>query len=171
MFVIFEIDQLLVIDMKLKAEMGIFDGRGISSYLGLCMQRCERTGTSLLYSRDEGYHSGGWWKNPDYERCYHLSLSFFDWLSFEPRPKDTALTAKWISAFFGSHSQWLWCEPPSMDLEIGAWHYRLFCDPKWQPIKPRGEVYSTQFTELGWKSFSELSIDVGGAGEFTNSDI
>ena len=37
-----------------------------------------------------------------------------------------------------------------------VYHYRLFCDEGWQPIMPRGEVYSTQFTELGWKSFSEL---------------
>ena len=30
------------------------------------------------------------------------------------------------------------------------------CDEAWKPIMPRGEVYSTQFTERGWKSFSEI---------------
>jgi hypothetical protein len=25
----------------------------------------------------------------------------------------------------------------------GLWHYRLFCDFFWNPIKPRGEVYNT----------------------------
>lgn len=38
----------------------------------------------------------------------------------------------------------------------GVYHYRLFCDEAWKPIMPRGEVYSTQFTERGWKSFSDL---------------
>ena len=26
----------------------------------------------------------------------------------------------------------------------------------WQPVFPRGEVYSKQFTEKSWKSYSEL---------------
>lgn len=52
----------------------------------------------------------------------------------------------------------LWCEPPYSEegKKAGVYHYRLFCDENWQPIFPRGEVYSTQFTEMGWKSFSEL---------------
>lgn len=33
---------------------------------------------------------------------------------------------------------------------------QVFCDPAWQPLKPRGEVYTREFTEVGWKSFSEL---------------
>lgn len=28
--------------------------------------------------------------------------------------------------------------------------------PAWQPLKPRGEVYTRKFTEAGWKSYSEL---------------
>src|SRR5262249_14385874 len=41
--------------------------------------------------------------------------------------------------------------------KLDVWHYRLFCDPGWQPIKPRGEVYSRELTEAGWKSYSDLS--------------
>jgi hypothetical protein len=33
---------------------------------------------------------------------------------------------------------------------------RLFCDAGWQPIKPRGEVYSRHLTEKGWRTFSEI---------------
>jgi hypothetical protein len=33
----------------------------------------------------------------------------------------------------------------------------VFCDERWQPILPRGEVYSREFTEKGWKSFSEMN--------------
>lgn len=52
----------------------------------------------------------------------------------------------------------LWCEAPYSEQgkRNEVYHYRLFCDKNWQPIMPRGEVYSKQFTELGWKSFSEL---------------
>jgi len=52
----------------------------------------------------------------------------------------------------------LWIEPPYSPegRRSDVHHYRLFCDEHWQPIKPRGEVYSTDFTEKGWKSFSEL---------------
>jgi hypothetical protein len=63
-----------------------------------------------------------------------------------------------LKYLFGKHTNLLWVEPPYS--EVGkskdVWHYRLFCDEHWQPVKPRGEVYSTQFTERGWKSFSEL---------------
>jgi hypothetical protein len=37
-----------------------------------------------------------------------------------------------------------------------VWHYRLFADPSWAAIVPRGEVYSTELTEAGYLSFSEL---------------
>ena len=42
---------------------------------------------------------------------------------------------------------------------MGVYHYRLFCDEGWQPLKPRGEVYTRDFIEKGWKSFSELHAD------------
>ena len=38
-----------------------------------------------------------------------------------------------------------------------VWHYRMFCDRQWQGIVPRKEVYTTEFTETCWKSFSELN--------------
>jgi hypothetical protein len=60
---------------------------------------------------------------------------------------------------FGEYKKWIWVEPPFSDhgKSMDVWHYRLFTDENWQPIKPKGEVYNTQFTEKGWKSFSELN--------------
>lgn len=116
------------------------------------------TGTLLIFTRDAGMHSGGWWKNPDYERCWHLSLSFHDPITGESAPKNTKLTDEWLDAFYGDDQRYLWAESP-YSLEgkrRGVWHYRLFCDPSWAPILPRGEVYSKEFTERGWMSFSEL---------------
>ena len=117
-----------------------------------------REGVTLIYTRDTGHHSSGWWKNPDYERCRHLSVSFFDPLTMMPDgfKRDRALD--WARLMFGDDVSKLWIEPPyTIDGKLrGVHHYRLFCDAGWQPIIPRGEVYSTEFTELGWKSFSEI---------------
>jgi len=117
----------------------------------------------LLYTRDVGHHSSGWWKNPDYENCYHLSLSFFDSVTGKPAPFRRGEAEVWVRLFFGDDRRLLWCEPPSSALgrDRQVHHYRLFCDPAWKPVKPRGEVYSRTLTEAGWKSFSELH-DVGG---------
>ena len=63
-----------------------------------------------------------------------------------------------LEKFFGNNRRLLWCEPPysKQGKQAEVYHYRLFCNENWQPIMPRGEVYSKQFTEQGWKSYSEL---------------
>ena len=38
---------------------------------------------------------------------------------------------------------------------------RPLCDTHWRPILPRKEVYSKDFTELGWKSASEVLVPDG----------
>ena len=116
------------------------------------------TGTKLIFTRDAGMHSSGWWKNPDYERCWHLSLSFVAPLSGEPLPKDVRLTDAWLQAFFGEACRYIWSESPKSDegKVCDVWHYRVFCNPAWHPIIPRGEVYSREHTEAGWLSFSDL---------------
>jgi hypothetical protein len=127
------------------------------------------TGTLLLYSREYGLYTSGWWHNPDYNRCRHLSLSFHE-TNFESEhyggmrqclPKDAKITEKWIDCFFGAQKKLLWCEPPMTDhgKKFDVWHYRLFCDEHWNPIKPRGEVCSCEFTETGWKSYSDVRHD------------
>lgn len=128
------------------------------SLLDSCKSLHTPTGTLLIFTRDAGMHSGGWWKNPDYERCWHLSLSFYDPITDERGPKDVKLTDEWLDAFYGDDQRYVWAEPPYSPegKQNGVWHYRVFCDPAWQPILPRGEVYSKQFTERGWMSFSEL---------------
>lgn len=58
----------------------------------MLLRRCsgfhESSGTKLIFTRDAGMHSSGWWKNPDYERCWHLSLSFVSPLTGDVLPKD-----------------------------------------------------------------------------------
>lgn len=156
-------------DMRRKAGYGHFNGQAHVSadYLMRCRGFHTPTGTLLLFTRDVGHHSNGWWKNPDYERCFHLSLSFFDPFTFQHAPRDKKVTKQWLEAFFGSDMSKLWCEPPYTPdgKENDVWHYRLFCNPDWIPLIPRGEVYSREFTEVGWKSFSEVKADLEAAQE------
>ena len=141
-----------------RALTGLYDGTvNSSSYLSYC-SHVHDAGATVIFTRDYGHHACGWWKNSDYERCWHLSLAFFDPETMESAPKDLKETLDWIEVFFGAEASKLWAEPPYSPhgRARDVWHYRLFCDPHWQPIVPRGEVYSTKFTEIGWKSFSEL---------------
>lgn len=133
------------------AKNGTFNGTITTDYFENCRWFVERYDCIIILTRDVGYHSSGWWKNPDYERCYHLSISFPSGLN---RKKLEYILEK----FFGNNRRLLWCEAPysKQGKQNEVYHYRLFCDENWQPIMPRGEVYSKQFTELGWKSFSEL---------------
>lgn len=139
--------------MTAAAIKDVWDGRRRTDYFESCRWHLVRYPCVILYTRDVGYHSGGWWKNPMYERCYHLSISF-------PGGKDKSVLNKIIDLLFASNKKLLWTEPPYSDegKKLGVWHYRLFCDEFWRPIMPKGEVYSTQFTERGWKSFSELNF-------------
>jgi hypothetical protein len=132
-------------------------------YLDGCTWYHRDTGTIFAFTRDVGHHSSGWWKNPDYERCFHLSLSFRDPRTDLPRPRDLEQTKAWVRAVFGQQERrYLWCEPPFSPTgkELDVWHYRLFCNERWQPFKPRGEVYSKKFTEAGWKSWSDVQADL-----------
>ena len=159
---LFRVNEKILRRVRRQAWTGSFDGHLSAEnqgYLSRCCGYDRPTGTVVIFTRDTGHHTTGWFKNPDYERCLHLSLSFT-----EPgdltrrRPRDRALSELWMRAVFGPLYQWAWGEPPvtpeARQLEV--WHYRLFCDADWQPIKPRGEVYSTEFTERGWQSASEL---------------
>ncbi len=134
------------------AQGGVFYGNEPNSpYFESCRWWLERFECIAILTRDTGYHSCGWWKNPDYERCYHLSVSF-------PGGAKRKYIEYILKELFGYDRRLLWCEPPYSEAgkQAGVWHYRLFCDEGWQPIKPRGEVYGRDFTEAGWKSFSEL---------------
>lgn len=154
--------KLFASDATRKALTGFNDGTFKSeNYLIQCHSTDYGTGSIILFTRDIGHHSSGWWKNPDYERCWHLSLSFFAPFSLERLPKNSGLTEKWLGLLFGDNKKLLWCEPPHtpQGKKIDVWHYRLFADSKWQAIKPRGEVYTREFTKAGWKSYSDVQAE------------
>jgi hypothetical protein len=166
--------------LRRRALLGVHDGRDhplTRHYISECSHFHGRSGALVLFTRDAGHHSSGWMKNPDYERCWHLSLSFRepqDWAldrlvkvrtmvmlgaGFELAPFSLAKAKPWVEAMLYPHAALSWMEAPfsAQGKECDVRHWRVFCDPFWQPIKPRGEVYSTDFTEMGWRSWSEIN--------------
>lgn len=157
---------LLAADMKRLARGGTYTGRidspADAKYMARCLRRYRTDPWSqLIFTRDTGMHASGWWKNPDYAQCLHLSLSFVgvEGECVYPLPKHTALTEQWVALFFGDWRRLVWCEPPFSETgkERDVWHYRVFTDPTFSlPLLPRGEVYTREFTAAGWKSWSDV---------------
>lgn len=155
----------LVVSLRLAASSNPpYDGRPTSPTIPRCRalladrELSRDFAVMVIFTRDVGHHTSGWWKNPDYERAYHLSLSFLDAETGEPADQQKQLGERIARAFFGDNVSKLWIEPPYSDEGHvrDVYHYRLFCDEGWQPIVPRGEVYSRELTERGWKSWSDL---------------
>jgi hypothetical protein len=148
--------------MRAASWEGEYYGKPVSLADRLLLNYCTAvhmaSGTCLIFTRDSGHHTSGWFKNPDYERCFHLSLSFREPESGGLLPQNRVLAEEWCDLFFGDKKRWLWIEPPATrdGKHADVYHYRLFCDEHWQPIKPRGEVYSMEFTEKGWRSWSDI---------------
>lgn len=144
--------------MKQHAETGTWNGLSRTTTTPYYRQafQLHKSGVSIGYTREAGYHSSGWFKNPDYERCYHMSLAFRDPDTHEPIPFDFQRAEGWVKLFFGERARYIWEESAAQkDLGIEVRHYRVFCDAKWKPIIPRGEVYNRDLTKQGWKSYSE----------------
>lgn len=151
----------LVKTAKRAANAGqYFYGKEAPSVLGNYLHDTviDGIGVRLICTRDVGHHTGGWFKNPDYERCFHLSVSFRSPDGEQRLPQNRRIAEELARAFFHEHVRWLWIEKPFSDMgkQCDVWHYRLFADPHWQPLLPRKEVYSREFTEKGWQSFSDI---------------
>ena len=145
--------------LRMAAARGEFDGRPTgygAAYLEDCKAFHASSGTVLIFTRDSGHHKSGWFKNPDFERCLHLSLSFREPFRMKAqREYDANLADEWCDLLFGVYKKLAWSEMPKSQVGkyLEVMHWRVFTDEQWLPIFPRGEVYSTEFTEKGWKSF------------------
>jgi hypothetical protein len=175
-----EIPESIIRTIRLRASRGFSTGRDQLPRERLYYRSCThlhwQSGTLIMFTRDTGHHTSGWFKNPDWERCLHLSLSFR-----EPRPTclpdylasphtiaelggvialapfDSKIAAAWVKAILGDAARFAWTEGPfsAQGKELSVRHYRVFCDRNWEPIKPRGEVYSRELTEAGFQSWSD----------------
>ena len=163
----------IVRQMKNAARKGEFRGfmsAKYLSYLSACTRADYVTGTKLLFTRDTNHHESGWFKNPDYERCLHLSMSPLEvsgLVTASGQPvaiaMDVASQAEWVKEFFKDDLKYVWAESPKSDIgkQMHVWHWRLFCNEHWQAILPRGEVYSKEFTDMGWRSATQVFEEDG----------
>lgn len=155
---------VLVPFARLRANRDLYDGT-VNERNMRVIRQCQHLysidplrSAGIIYTKDYGHHTGGWWKNPDYERCLHLSISFMVNPTDAPLPYDKREGHKIAVAFFGDDARKCWVEPPYSPegKHRDVHHYRLFCDQSWSPIIPRREVYSKDDTPAGWLSFSDL---------------
>jgi hypothetical protein len=118
----------------------------------------------LLLTRDRMHHSVGWWRNAEYEYCWHLSISARD--AVDARLAIAGLKKRaevgyvslpereevyWGRLFFADHAGKVWHEPGGTDPRLTREeklrhrhivHLRLFLDPEtFEPFIPTGEVY------------------------------
>jgi hypothetical protein len=160
LYLLGEIDQL-VRRARQRALLRNYDGSEDMELMRHCshlLSITPRESAAIIYTRDAGHNMGGWWKNPDYERCLHLSISFLENPTDAPLAYNRKIAMRIARAFFGDDTPKAWVEPPVSPRGIirGVHHYRLFCDAGWRPLMPRGEVYTKDNTPAGWKSFSEI---------------
>lgn len=157
-------------DMRKTAALGEFDGRmspQADRYIAMCRFVDSVTHCTLIFTRDSGHHSSGWLRNADYERCLHLSISRApDALVLPARQRmdaEARTRRMWVLAFFGEDAKLAWFESPKSNhgRRAGVTHWRVFADETWTPILPRGEVYSKEFTEMGWRSASQVLEEDG----------
>ena len=109
----------------------------------------------LLLTKDKMHHSVGWWRNAEYEFCWHLSISAWERARGKrhPEPEDIPADEEryWSFAFFPSDYEKLWHEPGGTDPRLTPAekmrhkhfaHLRLFLHPiTMEPFIPEGEVY------------------------------
>ncbi len=153
---------------RLRAARGKFDGRMTNqgqAYMESCIFDVPRLGLRVIFTRDTGHHTSGWFKNPDYERCLHMSVSPLALVLNSPAPDVDPIESYrdlLLRSFFGVDARLAWCEsaksPEGKAHRVE--HWRVFCDESWTPIHPRREVYSRDFTEKGWKSASEIGVQI-----------
>lgn len=106
---------------------------------------------TLQVTKDRMHHSVGWWRNAEYEYCWHLSIA-----AWETTARPTSLPAEeeryWTHAFFPQHFNKVWHEPGGTDPRLTRQealekrhiiHQRVFLDPEtFEPFIPTGEVYT-----------------------------
>lgn len=147
-------------DMRIAAARTVpHDGRGPIPLS--CFRDLVYAGIRICFTRDIEMHTSGWFKNPQFERCRHLSIGFRDPATGLPAPFDRYVAERMARAFFDDETTKIWTETAKSDggKALGIVHYRVFCDEHWNAIAPVGEVYSRELTEKGWQSWSDQHGD------------
>lgn len=143
-----------------EVTLGMYSGR----HVGVARTTPELV-VSLLLSRDRMHHSVGWWRNAEYEYCWHMSICCWDTKRYnreyakppeqrkEPAHEEIpdAELRYWAFIIFGELVKYLWHEPGGTDPRLSREealdrknmvHLRMFMNPlTMRPFIPTGEVY------------------------------
>lgn len=103
---------------------------------------------SAILTFDVGPHASGWWRNSDFERCWHLSLCALT--TRGPVDMPAIDRRAWPRFLFGQLLADTWIEPPASSFDPYrnapasrfTTHVRLFVDQQDRPVRPEGEVYT-----------------------------
>lgn len=106
---------------------------------------------TLQITKDRMHHSVGWWRNAEYEYCFHLSIAGWETNGSRPTSIPRDEERYWTHAFFPVHFNKVWHEPGGTDPRLTRQealekrhiiHQRVFLDPEtFEPFVPTGEVY------------------------------
>lgn len=114
----------------------------------------------VIYTRD--YRAAGvpWFKNPELQYCFHLSLALRGPRD-KPLPYNAEEGARVVRGFWGDDALRAWVEPAynPEGQERDIWHYRLFTDEEGKPIVPKGEIgelYRPRGAPKHWRRFSDV---------------
>lgn len=119
----------------------------------------------LQLTKDRMHHSVGWWRNAEYEYCWHLSISAWEDGTERPASIPKAEERYWTFAFFPQTYDKVWHEPGGTDPRLTdkeklerrhIVHQRVFLDPEtFEPFIPTGEVYDI----TRWLSITPDKVD------------
>lgn len=153
----------LVKDHVQTAKTGEWHGEIESEYFDACRRFNGGFGVASILTRDVGYQKAGMWQNPDFDRCLHLTLAFFQPGTVNPTAQHHSVATAIIKKMFFPHVKWVWIEPPysERDRSHDVWHYRLFCDERWQAMRPPSDDAAKELTAKGWKSFADVQAAIG----------
>lgn len=124
-----------LIRIKKIAASGINNGSINSDlYRALCSHYFAYSGMLMALTRDDITMLQ--LKDTEYVRCYHAAISFCENKIGNFVPFKHKQAWHFFKSLFPNDYEKVWIEPPvSKDgHRLDIFHYRIFCDPQWQPI-------------------------------------
>lgn len=154
------ISEQLVAYMHRQARRGTSTGRmgsdgDLPPYERACRHQCPNTDAGLILTRDVEMRTSGWLADAACERGLHLSISFS--LMGLPLPHDHATARRWCRAVFGDDVDATWVVGPATPegRRRGVWHYYLFADGEWRPLRLRERPREIEGT-LRFQAWGEI---------------
>jgi hypothetical protein len=125
----------------------------------------ERTSTLIEFAREVGLVDENFLGHPDLNCAVRLTLTHYgtsdNGTPTIGMPKHPQLTDNWVTVFYGTARNLLWCQPPLTMTErvMDIWRYRLFVRPNLQTIQSKDDRPWDELLERGWKLYPMLKAE------------